>query len=436
MANSRIDRVRAREILDSRGNPTVEVDVHLSGGVLGRAAVPSGASTGAHEAVELRDGDKNRYLGRGTLKAVANVNDVIAPKVVGQNADDWKAIDKLLLDLDGTPNKAKFGANAMLGVSLAVARAAANAAGQPLYRYLGGPQANVLPVPMMNVLNGGKHADNTVDFQEFMIMPLGVPTFRDALRAGAEVFHSLKNVLHDKGLSTSVGDEGGFAPNVAGSDETLQLLATAVEKAGYKLGDQVAFALDPATTELYDEAKKRGKTGYCFFKSQPDRVATTDEMIDLWKGLCARWPIRSIEDGLAEDDWDGWKKLTADLGGKVQLVGDDLFVTNVTRLKRGIEERAGNSILVKVNQIGTLSETLDAIDLAKRKKFTTIISHRSGETEDTTIADIAVATNAGQIKTGSASRTDRICKYNQLLRIEEELGSAARYGASVLPWAK
>jgi enolase len=427
---------RAREILDSRGNPTVEVDVVLEGGVTGRAAVPSGASTGAHEAVELRDGDKGRYLGRGTLKAVANVNDIIGPKIVGKSADDWKAIDKLLLELDGTPNKAKLGANAILGVSLAVARAAANASGQPLYRFLGGPQANVLPVPMMNVLNGGKHADNTVDFQEFMIMPVGLPTFREALRAGVEVFHSLKKVLHDKGRSTSVGDEGGFAPNVASGDDALQLLATAVEKAGYKLGDQIVFALDPATTELYDEAKKKGKTGYCFFKSQPDRIATTDEMIDLWKSLSAKWPIRSIEDGLAEDDWAGWRKLTAELGGKLQLVGDDLFVTNTQRLRRGIDEKAANSILVKVNQIGTLTETLDAIELAKRNGFTTVISHRSGETEDTTIADIAVATNAGQIKTGSASRTDRICKYNQLLRIEEELGSAARYGASLLPWAK
>jgi enolase len=427
MATTRIERVRAREILDSRGNPTVEVDVTLVGGVLGRAAVPSGASTGAHEAVELRDGDTKRFLGKGTLKAVTNVNDEIAPRVVGKNADDWKAIDKLLLHLDGTPNKARFGANAILGVSLAVARAAAAAAGQSFYRYLGGPDANLLPVPMMNVLNGGKHADNTVDFQEFMIMPLGLPTFHDALRAGAEVFHYLKNVLHSKNLSTAVGDEGGFAPDVASSDEALQLLATATEKAGYKLGEQVAFALDPATTELFDEAKKRGKTGYCFFKSQPERIASTDEMIDLWKSLCAKWPIRSLEDGLAEDDWAGWKKLTSQLGGKVQLVGDDLFVTNVNRLRRGIDEKAGNSILVKVNQIGTLSETLDTIDLAKRSNFTTIISHRSGETEDTTIADIAVATNAGQIKTGSASRTDRICKYNQLLRIEEELGSAARY---------
>jgi enolase len=436
MATQRIERIHAREILDSRGNPTVEVDVHLTGGVLGRAAVPSGASTGAHEAVELRDGDKGRYLGKGTQKAVANVNQVVAPKLAGQDPGDQKSIDKLLLDLDGTPNKGKLGANAILGVSLAVARAAAAAAGQPLYKYLGGSAANVLPVPLMNILNGGKHADNNVDFQEFMVMPVGAPSFREALRMGAEVFHSLKKVLHDKGLSTAVGDEGGFAPDIKGTDETMQMLATAVEKAGYKLGDQVAFALDPATTELFEEAKEKGKTGYCFFKSQPDRIATTDEMIDLWKGLCARWPIRSIEDGLAEDDWAGWQKLTADLGGKVQLVGDDLYVTNVSRLQRGIKEKAGNSILVKVNQIGTLTETLDAIDLAKRNGFTTIISHRSGETEDTTIADIAVATNAGQIKTGSASRTDRIAKYNQLLRIEEDLGPAAHYGASLLRAAK
>jgi enolase len=436
MATQRIERITAREILDSRGNPTVEVDVVLTGGVRGRAAVPSGASTGAHEAVELRDGDKGRYLGKGTLKAVANVNDVIAPKLVGKAPDDQKAIDRLLLDLDGTANKGQLGANAILGVSLAVAHAAANAAGKPLYKYLGGDAANVLPVPLMNILNGGKHADNTVDFQEFMIMPVGAPSYREALRMGAEVFHSLKNVLHDKGLSTAVGDEGGFAPNVASSQEALQLIAKAVEKAGYKLGDQIAFALDPATTELYDEAKKRGKTGYCFFKSQPDRIATTDEMIDLWKSLCAAWPIRSIEDGLAEDDWAGWKKLTADLGDRVQLVGDDLYVTNTQRLERGIREKAGNSILVKVNQIGTLTETLDAIALAKRSGFTTIISHRSGETEDTTIADIAVATNAGQIKTGSASRSDRTAKYNQLLRIEDDLGPAARYGASLLRAAK
>jgi enolase len=429
MSSLRIKKVHGREILDSRGNPTVEVDVILDNGVLGRAAVPSGASTGAHEAVELRDGDKKRYLGRGVLKAVKNVNDVIGPKLAGQLADDQKAIDKLLCDLDGTPNKGKLGANAILGVSLATAKAVANARGIPLYKSLGGDAAVTLPVPMMNILNGGKHADNTVDFQEFMIMPVGAPNFREGLRMGSEVFHSLKNVLHDKGLSTAVGDEGGFAPDVASSDDTLQLLATAVERAGYKLGDHVAFALDPATTELYDEAKKKGKPGYCFFKSNPDRIATSDEMIDLWKDLCAKWPIRSIEDGLAEDDWAGWKKLTVTLGGKVQLVGDDLFVTNTERLKRGISEKAGNSILVKVNQIGSLTETLDAIDLARRNAFTAIVSHRSGETEDVTIADIAVATNAGQIKTGSVCRTDRVAKYNQLLRIEEELGAKAVYGA-------
>jgi enolase len=341
---------------------------------------------------------------------------------------DQVAIDQAMLKLDGTPNKAKLGANAILGVSLACAHAAANGAGLPLYRYVGGANATVLPVPLMNVINGGKHADNTIDFQEFMIAPVGAPTFREALRMGAEVFHTLKKVLHDQGLSTTVGDEGGFAPNIASADAALQLLATAVEKAGYKLGDQIAFALDPATTELYEEAKHKGKEGYCFFKSDPNRIATTDEMIDLWKGLCAKWPIRSIEDGLAEDDWAGWKKLTAELGNRVQLVGDDLFVTNTQRLKRGITEHCGNSILVKVNQIGTLTETLQAVDLAMRNRFTAILSHRSGETEDTTIADLAVATNCGQIKTGSASRTDRIAKYNQLLRIEEQLGDAAVYG--------
>jgi len=432
MSSLRIKSVHGREILDSRGNPTVEVDVILDNGVLGRAAVPSGASTGAHEAVELRDGDKKRYLGRGVLKAVKNVNDLIGPKLAGQSAEDQKAIDKLLIDLDGTPNKGKLGANAILGASLATAKAVANARGKPLYKSLGGDAAVTLPVPMMNILNGGKHADNTVDFQEFMIMPVGAPSFRDGLRMGSEVFHSLKNVLHEKGMSTAVGDEGGFAPNIASSDDTLQLLATAVERAGYKLGEHIAFALDPATTELFEEAKKKGKEGYCFFKSRPDRIATSDEMIDLWKELSTKWPIRSIEDGLAEDDWAGWKKLTATLGGKVQLVGDDLFVTNTERLKRGISEKAGNSILVKVNQIGTLTETLDAIDLARRNGFTAIISHRSGETEDVTIADIAVATNAGQIKTGSICRTDRVAKYNQLLRIEEELGGKAVYGTHLI----
>jgi enolase len=430
---SSIETIHAREILDSRGNPTVEVEVILDEGSAGRAAVPSGASTGAYEALELRDGDKTRYLGKGVQKAVHNVNDTIAPRLQGQDALAQIVVDELLLELDGTPNKGKLGANAMLGVSLAVAHAAAVSTGLPLYRYLGGASARYLPVPMMNVLNGGKHADNNVDFQEFMIMPLGAATFRDALRMGAEVFHHLKNVLHDRHLSTAVGDEGGFAPNVQSSDEALELLAKAVENAGYKLGEHVVFALDPATTELFDEAKKKCKTGYCFFKSQPDRIATSDEMIDLWEKLCQKWPIRSIEDGLAEDDWDGWQKLTRKLGGKVQLVGDDLFVTNTKRLQDGINKGAGNSILIKVNQIGTLTETLEAIELARRNGFTTIISHRSGETEDTTIADIAVATNAGQIKTGSASRTDRIAKYNQLLRIEEDLQGAARYAAELWP---
>jgi enolase len=428
---STIETVHAREILDSRGNPTIEVEVALDDGNAGRADVPSGASTGAHEALELRDGDKKRYLGRGVEKAVRNVNEIIAPALIGYDALDQVAVDRLLLDLDGTANKAKLGANAMLGVSLATAHAAAASVGLPLYRYLGGTNARYLPVPMMNVINGGKHADNNVDFQEFMIMPFGAPSFREAIRMGAEIFHHLKNVLHDRGLSTTVGDEGGFAPNLKSSDETLELLSVAVEKAGYKTGEQVFFALDPATTELYDEAKKMGKTGYCFFKSQPDRIATSDEMIDLWKKLCAKWPIRSIEDGLAEDDWDGWVKLTKELGGKVQLVGDDLFVTNTKRLQDGIARHVGNSILIKVNQIGTLTETLDTIELARRNRFTTVISHRSGETEDVTIADLAVATNAGQIKTGSASRTDRIAKYNQLLRIEENLAGAARYGAEL-----
>jgi enolase len=427
-----ITNIHAREILDSRGNPTIEVEVVLDDGASGRAAIPSGASTGAHEAVELRDGDKKRYLGRGVTKAVHNVNETIAPALVGEDAREQTAIDRLMLDLDGTPNKGKLGANAVLGVSLAVAHAAATSVGLPLYRYLGGVNAKVLPVPMMNVLNGGKHADNNVDFQEFMIMPVGADSFREALRMGAEVFHNLKKVLHDRHLSTSVGDEGGFAPNLKSSDEAFEVLARAIEAAGYKLGDQVAFALDPATTELFEEAKKKGKTGYCFFKSKPDRIASSDEMIDLWKGYCKQWPIRSLEDGLAEDDWDGWQKLTRELGGTVQLVGDDLFVTNTQRLLDGIRKKAANSILIKVNQIGTLTETLDCIELARRHAFTSVVSHRSGETEDTTIADICVATNAGQIKTGSTSRTDRIAKYNQLLRIEEDLGDSACYGAELL----
>lgn len=431
-----LQRIHAREILDSRGNPTLEVEVTLRDGSRGRAAVPSGASTGAHEAVELRDDDKSRYLGKGVLKAVDNVNKSIAPRLFGHDVRDQVSIDRLLLELDGTPNKAKLGANALLGVSMAVAHAAAASLRLPLYRYLGGTNGKYLPVPLMNVLNGGKHADNNVDFQEFMIMPLGAASFREALRMGAEVFHNLKKVLHDRHLSTAVGDEGGFAPNLKSIEEAFDVLALAIDKAGYKLGDQVAFALDPATTELFDEAKKKGKTGYCFFKSKPDYIASTDEMIDLWKKLSAKWPIRSLEDGLAEDDWDGWVKLTRELGSKVQLVGDDLFVTNTKRLQDGINKGAGNSILIKVNQIGTLTETLDAIELARRNGFTAIVSHRSGETEDTTIADIVVATNAGQIKTGSTSRTDRIAKYNQLLRIEEELKGNARYGAELWPAAR
>ena len=432
MSTPTIRAIRAREILDSRGNPTVEVEVHLHSGFVGRAAVPSGASTGAHEAVELRDGDKKRYLGRGTLRAVENVATIITPALLGMDAFEQLQIDQKMLALDGTPNKAKLGANAILGASLAVAHAAAAHARMPLYRYLGGTNAKVLPVPMMNIVNGGKHADNTIDFQEFMIMPIGAPTFREGLRMGAEVFHSLKKVLHDKHLNTSVGDEGGFAPNIASADEALQIIATAVEKAGFKLGKDIVFALDAACTELFEEAKAKGKTGYCFFKSNPDKILSSDEMIGMWKELCNKWPIRSIEDGLSEDDWTGWEKITKELGDKIQLVGDDLFVTNVTRLQEGITRKAANSILVKVNQIGSLTETLDAIELAKRNQFTTIISHRSGETEDTTISDIAVATNAGQIKTGSASRTDRICKYNQLLRIEDDLGSQAHYGADLL----
>jgi enolase len=428
---SKISALKAREILDSRGNPTVEVEVWLECGTIGRAAVPSGASTGAHEAVELRDGDKNRYGGKGTLAAARNVHDAIAPALKGMCVYHQVAIDRRMLELDGTPNKGRLGANAILGVSMAVAHAAARHACAPLYRYIGGTNATVLPVPLMNILNGGKHADNTVDFQEFMIVPVGASSFREGLRMGAEVFHSLKKVLQSKGLNTAVGDEGGFAPNIASADDALATISTAIEKAGYKLGEQVAFALDAACTELYEEAKHKGKEGYCFFKSAPERIISSDEMIDMWAKLCDKYPIRSIEDGLSEDDWAGWKKLTAKLGGKVQLVGDDLFVTNTQRLKRGITEGCGNSILVKVNQIGTLTETLEAVEMAKRNKFTAILSHRSGETEDTTIADLAVATNCGQIKTGSACRTDRIAKYNQLLRIEEELGSGAVYGVEM-----
>jgi enolase len=432
--STEIIHVSGREILDSRGNPTVEAVVVLEDGSFGQAAVPSGASTGEHEAVELRDGDKKRYLGKGTLKAVEHINNQITEAVIGLDATDQEALDRAMIELDGTPNKGKLGANAILGVSMAAAKAAAQASGLPLFRYLGGCNAHVLPVPMMNILNGGKHADNTVDFQEFMIQPWGAPTFREALRWGTEIFHSLKTVLKGKGYNTSVGDEGGFAPNLKSNDEAFEVIATAVEKAGYKLGEQIFFALDPATSELFNEAKEKGKTGYCFFKSDPTRVVTSDEMVDYWAGVCQKWPVRSLEDGLAEDDWAGWTKLTAKIGGKVQLVGDDLFVTNVQRLARGLKEKAGNSILIKVNQIGSLTETFNAINLAMRNGWSAVVSHRSGETEDTTIADIAVATNAGQIKTGSASRTDRIAKYNQLLRIEEHLGDEAVYGGSL--WNK
>ena len=420
-----IESIVAREILDSRGNPTLEADVRLTDGSFGSAAVPSGASTGENEAVELRDGDKSRYLGKGVLKAVENVNKTITPALRGRDPRDQEALDRVMLELDGTPNKSKLGANAILAVSTACAKAAACASGLPLYRYLGGAKAHVLPVPMMNILNGGKHADSNVDFQEFMVQPWGAPSFREALRWGAEIFHHLKSVLHDKGYNTAVGDEGGFAPSLKTNDEALDLIALAVEKAGYKLGEHVWIALDPATSEMYDKATGR----YRFFKSQPDRLATTDEMIDIWKGWCGRFPIRSIEDGLAEHDWAGWKKLTQTLGQKVQLVGDDLFVTNVQYLSRGIREGCANSILVKINQIGSLTETFNAVFLAMRNAFSAVISHRSGETEDSTIADLAVATNAGQIKTGSASRSDRIAKYNRLLRIEEELGADAVFGA-------
>jgi len=420
-----IEDIIAREILDSRGNPTVEVDVWLKNGVYGRAAVPSGASTGAHEAVELRDDDKGRFLGKGVRQAVENVNDKIAPELVEMDAREQIAIDQLLIELDGTDNKAKLGANAILGVSLAVAHASAKALGIPLWRYIGGVGARQLPVPMMNILNGGKHADNKVDFQEFMVMPVGAESFSEALRMGTEIFHALKGVLKSKGLNTSVGDEGGFAPDVS-TQEGLDYILAAVDKAGYKAGEQVMLAMDAACTELYEEGKKAGQEGkYLFWKS--GGAKSSDEMVAYWTQLVNDYPIISLEDGMSEDDWDGWQALTASIGDRVQLVGDDLFVTNTTRLKRGIQEKSGNSILVKVNQIGTLTETLAAIEMAKRAGFTAIISHRSGETEDATIADIAVATNAGQIKTGAPSRTDRVAKYNQLLRIEEELGDTALF---------
>jgi len=418
--------VFAREVIDSRGNPTIEVDVTVEDGSFGRAAVPSGASTGAFEAVELRDGDKNRYLGKGVSKAVKNVNEKIAPKVVGMNVFDQNLIDKVMIDLDGTANKGKLGANAILGVSLAVAKAAANALGLPLYRYIGGANAKVLPVPMMNIINGGEHADNSVTIQEFMVMPVGADSFKQAMQWCAEVFHTLKKVLGAKGYATAVGDEGGFAPNLKSDEEAIQVIVEAIEKAGYKPGEQFRIAIDAAATEMYEKAKANGKEGqYYWWKI--DKYMTVDEMIDFWEDMVDKYPIISLEDALSEDDWDAWKKLTDRLGKKVQLVRDDLFVTNTERLKRGIKEHISNSILIKVNQIGTLTETLEAIEMASRAGFTSVVSHRSGETEDTTIADIAVAVNAGQIKTGAPSRTDRVAKYNQLLRIEEELAEVAKY---------
>ncbi|MBW8782790.1 MAG: phosphopyruvate hydratase [Verrucomicrobia bacterium] len=438
MSNTTITAINAREIIDSRGNPTVEVDVKLASGAYGRAAVPSGASTGEHEAHELRDSDvtakqlpkgvngKTRYLGKGVLAAVGNVKNAIAPALIGFDAVDQVGIDHAMIKLDGTPTKSKLGANAILGVSLATAHAAANALGQPLYKYLGGPNAKVLPVPLMNIMNGGAHSDAPIDFQEFMIVPKNFDTFSEALRAGAEVFHALKKVLKAKGLATAVGDEGGFAPKLASTTDALDAISEAIKAAGYKLGKDIFFALDVAASEFYDK-----KTGKYVFKKSDGRIFSGDELVSFYKDLSAKYPIVSIEDGCAENDWATWKKLTDTIGDKVQLVGDDLFVTNVDFLKKGIETGTANSILVKVNQIGSLTETLDAVELAQKNRYSAIISHRSGETEDVTIADIAVATNAGQIKTGSASRTDRIAKYNQLLRIEEELGSTAIYGGKL-----
>ena len=416
-----IELVYAREVLDSRGNPTVEVEVALESGAVGRAIVPSGSSTGAFEAVELRDGDKGRYIGKGVEKAVANVNEIIAPELEGMDAFDQPAIDALMIELDGTHNKGKLGANAILGVSMAVARAAAEELGLPLFQYIGGVNAKQLPVPMMNILNGGEHADNSVDVQEFMILPVGAKSFREGLRMGAEVFHSLKKVLSERGLACGVGDEGGFAPNLGSNREALELIVEAIEKAGYKPGDDVRLGLDVAATEMYDKETK------LYDLKHEGKKLTAEQMVDLYEEWVNNFPIVTIEDGLDEEDWDGWKVLTDRLGKKVQLVGDDLFVTNTERLERGIEAGVANSILIKVNQIGTITETLDAIEMAKRAGYTAVISHRSGETEDTTIADLAVAVNAGQIKTGAPSRTDRVAKYNQLLRIEEMVGEQARY---------
>ncbi len=423
---TKIRSVTAREVIDSRGNPTLEADVILEGGAMGSAMVPSGASTGIHEALELRDGDAKRYGGKGVLQAVANVKTKIAPALVGQDAADTRGVDRIMIDLDGTKNKKSLGANAILGVSLAVARAAASAHGQPLYRWLGGENATVLPVPMANIINGGAHSDAPIDFQEFMIVPKGLPSFREALRCGAEIFAALKKILHDRKLGTAVGDEGGFAPRLESTEAALGVIAEAVEKAGYRLGEQVFFALDVASSEFFDSKTKE----YVFKKSDQRRLKAS-ELVDFYVGLQKKYPILSIEDGTAEEDWDGWKILTEKMGANTQLVGDDLFVTNVEFLKRGIREKIANSILVKVNQIGSLSETLEAIELARSARYSAVISHRSGETEDSTIADLAVATNAGQIKTGSFSRSDRLAKYNRLLRIEEELGGKAIYGGQL-----
>ncbi|HRO46154.1 phosphopyruvate hydratase [Agriterribacter sp.] len=417
-----ISDIHARQILDSRGNPTVEVDVITENGLVGRAAVPSGASTGKHEAVELRDGDKSIYQGKGVLKAVKNVNDIIADQLIGVDVTKQAHIDNLLIKIDGTDNKARLGANATLAVSMAIAKAAAQECNLPLYRYLGGVNATVLPMPLMNILNGGVHADNKIDFQEFMIVPVGAPSFSEGLRWGVEVFHNLKSVLKKKGYSTNVGDEGGFAPDIQSNDEAIETVLQAIEASGYKAGDQIAIAMDAASTEMFDE----GSQSYKFYKSS-GKTISSDEMVAYWSNWVSKYPIVSIEDGMAEDDWDGWKKLTNEIGSKCQLVGDDLFVTNVKRLQEGIDKGIANSILIKVNQIGTITETINAVQLAQASGYTTIMSHRSGETEDTTIADLAVALNCGQIKTGSASRTDRLAKYNQLIRIEEALGENAVY---------
>jgi len=426
-----ITDIIARQVLDSRGNPTVEADVHTSEGVMGRAAVPSGASTGKHEAVELRDGDKKKYLGKGVEKAVSNINDIIAEELYGLEVTDQRGIDNAMIAMDGTPNKAKLGANAILAVSLAAAKAAAQTTGLSLYRYVGGANARTLPMPMMNILNGGAHADNKIDFQEFMVMPIGAPSFSEGLRWGVEIFHHLKGVLKEKGYSTNVGDEGGFAPNIQSNEEAIETVLMAIEKAGYKAGDEVAIAMDAANSELYNDKDKK----YHFHKSGKV-VMSSEELVEFWVNWSKKYPIVSIEDGMAEDDWHGWKMLTDALGSKVQLVGDDLFVTNVTRLEKGINEKIANGLLVKVNQIGTLSETIDAVTMAQVNGYNTIMSHRSGETEDSTIADLAVALNCGQIKTGSASRSDRMAKYNQLLRIEEELGQNAYFPKKAINFGK